>query len=323
MSPKSIKYKPLWLSLFIATIIIYVFNPIEIFQSLAKISVWACIFVIALEWIFLSTESHRLFILADKSYTFSSIIKSRSSTILLSNFIGGSGISEVIRVLWLDKQNPGHKSYLVALLLINRVYALFTLMIILFLGLANNKTYHSDFMPIYPIIMITICLTPFGLISYRSLRYYIWLIIKFIHPNLGKTFLKITKALLQFSEWRAIVFATISSFITNLIAITIFWIVSEAMFLNIPFGKWMIYAPCIALFSIIPGMGAIGTQEAVLLLIANHEDITPEKIIAFSLIIHITKNVASLPSLLWIKETNQIIPKNMNRFFSKSSKPSC
>jgi hypothetical protein len=98
--------------------------------------------------------------------------------------------------------------------------------------------------------------------------------------------------------------------VTTLLVVFEFWLLSASLGLDVQFSEWALLVSIISVITFLPvGIGAIGSQDAALALLAPYFGQSVESFVAISVLMHVIRVVGTLPGLLFLGEGIGVIRK--------------
>lgn len=293
---------------------LYIIDWQEVGRAFQLIPLYVFISIVLGEFVFYIVESQRLKWLLPPGFSLRAIFSSRLLTVFVGNFLpGGMALGEVLRIFLLDFEQPGQKWRIALALIANRIFGLLSLFAILALGLLNadgGSIGLFDAAGRYLLIIACsgIFISPL-ILNLRAMRKVLLAFIaKLKSPRLYTLFRSSYVALMQFGNTETFLKVSISSILTSLIAITQWWLVSRGLHLDIQFFQWVLFTPFVAIFTFLPiGIGAFGSQDLALYLVARVLKQSPEQFVALSLTLHSARLLGSLPGGLLIAQLWDVI----------------
>lgn len=276
-------------------------------RELSKVSTIAVILCIGGELLFYAIESVKLLYLGSFKYSFSLILKSRFLTAFLANFAPGLIVGDVLRVFILDRYRPGNKLHVASMLVSSRLYGVLPLALILPVSALLNPRLVDQFK--LPLILGCVCLGLIAWISplfvgYRWSRRIVFSSYRFSSVGVVRNLIrKIYFSFRIFGTRRNWLVASGTSLATTLIVIAEFWILSRALGLGVSFSEWALIVSVVSVVTFLPiGIGAIGSQDAALAMMASLFGQSLESFIAVSLLMHIVRIIGTLPGAVFVGE---------------------
>lgn len=260
------------------------------------------------ELLFNWIESFRVKLLLGQQYKIAFIFRTKLLSSFLGNFMPGFSLSEIVRIMLLDRQVPGRKWTITLALLSNRVFGLLSLFGLI--GIYLLFDYPPIIAAYLPRLRVIACV---GSIAIFCLPLFMGI------KRIRQTFiycLKLTKdtkfykfgltayfALRRNCEPKKWLAISLSSAFTSVIAVSQMWLVARAVGTNTTFFDWVFFTPFIAIFTFLPiGIGAIGSQDLAAAIVAKSIGQPVEAFIALSLTIHAARIIGSLPGIFYVND---------------------
>lgn len=299
----------------------------RLFAELTKVSLLAIALCVGAELLFFALECVRLWALSNGYYGFKVLWRSRLTSLLVGNFLPGSGGGDVLRIFLLDSVKPGRKFYTLLLVLTSRGYGLLAMGAILPVALYSVR----ESLPIevainFPVALLGCLLmatTPL-FFAQRSLRR---LLVGGVHRFHGRwrSFARtLYLGMVTFAKPHQWLVAMTTSIATNLLVFLEFWLIGRSLNIDFGFSMWAFIVPLIALASFLPiGFGPIGPQDASLVAVAKLFGKPPEVFLALSLCIHAIRIIGMAPGAFYLDDLRRLVPEKsaihrmMDRFSRK------
>jgi hypothetical protein len=287
---------------------VYYFADIgKIGEYLLRVPLGTALTLICMEFAFYAVESFRLKSLSQKRYPANIFFKSRLVSGLVSNFLPGLGVGDVVRVLMIDAHRPGHKFYLLLLILASRLYGLMSLAVLLFIpfvfGISVFADLSSMMRGLFALICVLVAAAPLIFITIRMRRLLSGIYRQLKQKRLKALLRTIYLALARFGLPKVWFMATTTSVLTSAIVVVQYWIVAKGMGLGLDLTVWMITVPLVSIVAFLPiGFGAFGSQDAGLLLASQILQQPAEVFLAISAVIHASRICGTLPGLLFCRQ---------------------
>lgn len=314
-----------WLGLAIVVIIFYLVIDLKsVSETLLKIPLYIVFLGIFLEWIFFGFEALRIQALCQGTYKFPVIIRARLVSAFLALILPGLAAAELIRVFLMDRSRPGHKFYLMLLLVSSRIYGLLSLAIV-FLFAFGSKNILEHILPgvakpFAALVCIAIALLPM-LFSIRSIRllgiHFVRQLPKKLPQRIHGFVTRMSRtsflAFTNFGKPKIWFWAMVMSLITNVIALGQAWLIGQYVGINFDFMTWAVVLPLVAIATFLPlGIGAVGTQDAMLVIVGKFLNQPLEPFVALSLMLHAFRICGGLPGLLFFKDVEELLSRRKN-----------
>ena len=273
-------------------------------QNVSLVVICMCVLS---ELAFYVIESVKLFFLGGFKYRFNPILHSRLLSAFLANFGPGMAVGDVLRVFILDRYKPGNKVYVASLLASGRIYGILPLAVVLpiFALLHSGLVEKVGFPSILAagLVGLFIWCSPlfFNSRFNRRLLFTFYLLVKVV--SIRRLTRKIYLAFRSFCSVQNWMVGSATSLVTTLVVIFEFWILSNSLGLDVRFSEWALLVSIISVVTFLPvGIGAIGSQDAALALLAPFFGQSVESFIAISVLMHVIRMLGTLPGLLFLGE---------------------
>jgi hypothetical protein len=114
---------------------------------------------------------------------------------------------------------------------------------------------------------------------------------------------KVYLAFRSFGSFQNWLVASVTSLATFLIVISEFWAISNSLGLGVSFIEWALLVSVVSIATFLPvGIGAFGSQDAVLALLAPYFGQSIESFVALSVLIHVVRILGTLPGTFFLGE---------------------
>jgi hypothetical protein len=255
----------------------------------------------AIDVLFFVIETFRLVFLSRRAYPFWLLLRSRYLASLIGTILPGLAATDLVRVFLIDRARPGNKAAVLVLLLGNRLYGLLSLVslgIIALLQPAGESLlgHAHGWLPVSAIGVVLLTLPLWlGLGPVQRLGA---AVLRRLPPWPSGIASRAWDALVAMTSVRQWSFAIVTCTATNLLVVCEFWLLSRAVHVPMSFGQWCLFVPFVAVATMLPlGIGAIGTQEAALLVASRLAGVPFEPLLLVSAGIHLVRIGGTLPGL--------------------------
>lgn len=297
--------------LFLIILLLWFVDLGQLWLSLTQIGLLPFALVVSLEWAFYAVETFRIRVLSGNRYSLGAILRSRLLSVFAGNFLPGFASSELLRMLVLDKERPGNKIYLALLLLANRIYGLIGLAALLLIALIPKDSGLPVYMQDYRLQIATVCTAVLISPLVFHLRRVRRLMAGWVRRQSGRVrhFVRMFYlALVEFadtSHWAA---ALSTSALTNVMTVFAFWLIGNSIGLHASFFLWLVSIPLVTIATFLPiGYGAVGTQDAAMVMLSQFLGESPESLLAVSITIHLVRILGSVPGALYYPDAIALI----------------
>ncbi len=296
----------------------YLNYKLDLSSLLEKLSWKFLIFGLFLELAFYFIESVRIWFLSGRAWTLLTLWKTRLASVFIGIFLPGAISSDGVRVMMLSSGGEVSPWRTLLILLLNRLYGVFALVVILFLSIRLKPTALNnidlEWSPLFYFVGGAFVISPLLF----KLRLFRRLLLSFrpllrgkIRHLYGVSYL----ALSQFSSARNWSIALTSSMVTNLIVVSQFACLGYALGSSLEFPQWIVCVSVVSLASFVPlGFGAFGSQDLSLVGIGLAFGQKPENLLLISLLIHFFRILGAFLGILYIQETTSRMVKWTRNF---------
>jgi uncharacterized protein (TIRG00374 family) len=272
-----------------------------------------CICVLS-ELLFYVIESVKLLFLGGFKYRLSPILHSRFLSAFLANFGPGMAVGDVLRVFILDRYRPGNKVYVATLLASGRIYGILPLAVILPMFALTNPILKEKIGFSLLLIACFVGLLAWSSPLFLNSRLFRQMFLKSYQligvVSLRRLIRKIYLSLRSFCSLKNWIVGSTTSLVTTLLVVFEFWLLSASLGLDVQFSEWALLVSIISVITFLPvGIGAIGSQDAALALLAPYFGQSVESFVAISVLMHVIRVVGTLPGLLFLGEGIGVIRK--------------
>jgi len=285
----------------------------RLFAELNKVSLLAIALCVGAEMLFYALECVRIWALSNRYYGFNALWRSRLTSVLVGNFLPGSGGGDVLRIFLLDSVKPGRKFYTLLLVVTSRVYGLLAMGAILPVALYFVR----ESLPVrvainFPVAMLgclIVASAPLIFVQRSSRR----ILVRGVHRfhgswrSLARTLYLGTVTFARPRQWLV---AITTSIATNLLVFLEFWVIGRSLDIDFGFSMWAFIVPLIAIASFLPiGFGPIGPQDASLVGVAKLFGKPPEVFLALSLCIHAIRILGMAAGTFYLDDLRRLVPE--------------
>lgn len=271
-------------------------------EILSHISIWILPMSITIEWAFFCVESLRIRSLFRDRFSYWLVLRSRLISVLIGNFLPGMTLAEIARVFVIERFQPGNKILSTTVFLTNRIYGLLAIILVLSISIVRRHELAGSFgigVSVAAVIPIIVFL-PLAL-NLRRFRFFVLTAVRLTTGKTRKLFLQIYRTLVFMCSFRVWASTLLSSVITCFLAAIQIWLCGVAVGIDLQFEVWVFIMTLTSVAVFLPfGLGAIGTQDLSLVMLAKVFGQSPEAFLAVSLLIHLTRVIGSLPGLIFI-----------------------
>lgn len=274
-------------------------------------------FALMVEWVFFAVESFRIRELAGRLFSWGLIFKSRILSLFINTILPGLLSGEIVRVMLLSQKIKGKKLYTLNLLLINRLYGLLALTVVYGIG---YLIYSPSNIPLLPTEIAHLAFFGGAIaiflplwFSWRPFRRVLAPAIAGLKGRFSRILKTVYLATVQFSTPRRWLIGISTSTVTNFLAVGQVYLLSLAIGIDDGWVFWSVVLPLIAIASFIPlGFGAVGSQDAAMLLVANALGKPAEGYIAISVLLHLTRVLGCVPGVFYMGQVTTML-KDLRR----------
>ncbi len=270
---------------------------------------------VAAEVIYYGVESIRIHFLTHGRYGVWLIFKTRMASVFAGNLLPGVAGSEALRWLMLERAVSGFKVRLALELMASRLFGLIALLLMAVHPVGERLGGYGIEALLLAIVIILFCFFANDSHQGRSIRLFAVRSFRQLNSKgIRKVARTIYLSLQVATEWRVGLIALITSVITTFIAIGEFYWFGKALGAEVSFNQWMWLVPLSAVATFLPlGVGAVGTQDAALLIAAKALSIPVEGVIATSVSIHVLRILGTIPgAVFWLLPSSQVTGNRVN-----------
>ena len=277
-------------------------------------SLLAVALCVGAEMLFFALECMRLWALSNGYYGVKVLWRSRLTSLLIGNFLPGSGGGDVLRIFLLDSVKPGRKFYTLLLVLTSRAYGLLAMGAILPIALYSvRKSLPIELAINFPVAILGCLLLATAPLFFaqRGLRRLSREMRSSISRALAITARTLYLGMVTFAQPQQWLVAMTTSIATNLLVFLEFWLIGRSLNIDFGFSMWAFIVPLIAIASFLPiGFGPIGPQDASLVGVAKLFGKPPEVFLALSLCIHAIRIIGMAPGEFYLDDLRRLVPEN-------------
>jgi len=283
---------------------VFSFMDLRILWGALQAMTWEVVALcVVAEVFYYGVESLRIHALTNGRYGVWIIFKTRMASVFAGNLLPGAAGAEALRWLMLERAVSGHKVRLALELMASRLFGLLSLMLMAVYPLAEQWGNYG----LVALVAATASVVSGFFMNDANIGRMIRL--QSIHFGrklrtklLRKTFRTIYLSFQVAASWHVGVVALITSVVTTFIAIAEFNWFGQVFASGVSFAQWMWLVPLSAVATFLPvGVGAVGTQDAALLIAAKTLAIPVEGVIATSVSMHVLRILGTMPgALFWL-----------------------